>query len=147
MTIKIVNDSKNDTPKYAISTDAGFDLRANVETPIIINPMERAIIPTGLFMEIPVGFEGQVRPRSGLAAKHGITVLNSPGTVDHGYHGEIKVILINLSDEPFTIISGERIAQMVISSHEHVRFDNVPSVENFSSSTRGASGFGSTGTN
>ncbi len=145
MNIKIVNKSGFDNPEYATSGSAGFDLKAFIETPITIAPMERAIIPTGLFMEIPVGFEGQIRPRSGLAAKHGITVLNTPGTIDSDYQGEIKIILINLSQDEFMITSGDRIAQMIIAAYEHVRFDAVESVDHFNKSDRGAGGIGSTG--
>jgi len=145
MTIKIVNKSGFDNPHYATSGSAGFDLKAFIDTPITIAPMERAIVPTGLFMEIPKGFEGQIRPRSGLAAKHGITVLNTPGTIDSDYQGEIKIILINLSADEFVITSGDRIAQMVIAAHEHIRFESIESVEQFNSSDRGAGGIGSTG--
>ena len=142
MICKIVNKSTNATPAYATAQSAGMDLRANLESPITLNPMERAMIPTGLFIELPVGYEAQVRPRSGLAAKHGITVLNTPGTIDADYRGEIKVILINLSTEPFEIQHGERIAQMVIAKHETVQWEEV---EVLSDTERGASGFGSSG--
>ena len=142
MICKIVNKSTNATPAYATVQSAGMDLRANLESPIILNPMERAMIPTGLFIELPVGYEAQVRPRSGLAAKHGITVLNTPGTIDADYRGEIKVILINLSTEPFEIQHGERIAQMVIAKHETVQWEEV---EVLSDTERGAGGFGSSG--
>jgi dUTP pyrophosphatase len=142
MICKIVNKSTNATPAYATAQSAGMDLRANLEAPIILNPMERAMIPTGLFIELPVGYEAQVRPRSGLAAKHGITVLNTPGTIDADYRGEIKVILINLSTEPFEIQHGERIAQMVIAKHETVQWEEV---EVLSDTERGAGGFGSSG--
>ena len=142
MICKIVNKSTNATPAYATAQSAGMDLRANLEAPITLNPMERAMIPTGLFIELPVGYEAQVRPRSGLAAKHGITVLNTPGTIDADYRGEIKVILINLSTEPFEIQHGERIAQMVIAKHETVQWEEV---EVLSDTERGASGFGSSG--
>lgn len=142
MICKIVNTSSNATPAYATEQSAGMDLRANLETPVTLKPLERAMIPTGLFIELPVGYEAQVRPRSGLAAKHGITVLNTPGTIDADYRGEIKVILINLSSEPFEIQHGERIAQMVIAKHETVEWQEV---ENLSETTRGAGGFGSSG--
>jgi dUTP pyrophosphatase len=142
MICKIVNKSTNATPAYATAQSAGMDLRANLEAPITLNPMERAMIPTGLFIELPVGYEAQVRPRSGLAAKHGITVLNTPGTIDADYRGEIKVILINLSTEPFEIQHGERIAQMVIAKHETVQWEEV---EGLSDTERGAGGFGSSG--
>ena len=142
MICKIVNKSTNATPAYATAQSAGMDLRANLETPFTLNPMERAMIPTGLFIELPVGYEAQVRPRSGLAAKHGITVLNTPGTIDADYRGEIKVILINLSTEPFEIQHGERIAQMVIAKHETIQWEEV---EVLSDTERGAGGFGSSG--
>lgn len=142
MICKIVNKSTNATPAYATAQSAGMDLRANLEAPITLNTMERAMIPTGLFIELPVGYEAQVRPRSGLAAKHGITVLNTPGTIDADYRGEIKVILINLSTEPFEIQHGERIAQMVIAKHETVQWEEV---EVLTDTERGAGGFGSSG--
>ena len=142
MICKIVNKSSNATPAYATSQSAGMDLRANLESPVTLTPMERAMIPTGLFIELPVGYEAQVRPRSGLAAKHGITVLNTPGTIDADYRGEIKVILVNLSSEPFEIQHGERIAQMVIAKHETVQWEEV---EVLSDTERGAGGFGSSG--
>lgn len=142
MICKIVNKSKNATPTYATAQSAGMDLRANLEESVILKPLERAIIPTGLFIELPVGHEAQVRPRSGLAAKHGITVLNTPGTIDADYRGEIKVILINLSNEPFEIENGERIAQMVIAKHETIQWEEV---EVLSDTERGAGGFGHSG--
>ena len=142
MICKIVNKSTNATPAYATAQSAGMDLRANLESPVTLKPMERAMIPTGLFIELPVGYEAQVRPRSGLAAKHGITVLNTPGTIDADYRGEIKVILVNLSSEPFEIQHGERIAQMVIAKHETVQWEEV---EVLSDTERGAGGFGSSG--
>lgn len=129
-------------PHYETEASAGMDLRANISESITIKPLERAIVKTGLFMELPVGYEAQVRPRSGLAAKKGITVLNSPGTVDADYRGEIGVILVNLSNEDYTIENGERIAQMVISKHEHISWEEVEVLEE---TTRGAGGFGSTG--
>ena len=136
MKIKIINQSKHS------SAAAGCDLRANLTESVTIAPLERAMIPTGLFFEIPVGFEGQVRPRSGLAAKHGITVLNSPGTIDADYRGEVKVILVNLSNTAFTINDGERIAQLVIAKHETAEWTTAEELE---SSERGAGGFGHTG--
>lgn len=142
MQIKIVNHSSNPLPEYATPSSAGVDLRAELDKPITIKSMERVLVPTGLFMEIPKGYEAQVRPRSGLALKHGITVLNSPGTIDADYRGEIKVILVNLSNEDFVIEAGERIAQMVIAAHEQA--DWIEAVE-LEESSRGAGGFGSTG--
>lgn len=140
--VKVVNQSKNDLPAYETQYAAGLDLRANIEEPITLAPLERALVPTGLMMEIPVGYEGQVRPRSGLAAKHGITVLNAPGTVDADYRGEVKVILVNLSNETFIINPGERIAQIVFAKHEQA--DLLPALF-LSETERGAGGFGSTG--
>ena len=145
MICKIVNKSNNATPAYATAQSAGMDLRANLEAPIILKPMERAMIPTGLFIELPVGYEAQVRPRSGLAAKHGITVLNTPGTIDADYRGEIKVILVNLSNDAFEIQHGERIAQMVIARFQQVTLQEVGSMEELSSTERGAGGFGHSG--
>lgn len=142
MKIKVVNRSGNELPTYQTEHAAGLDLRAHLESPVLLKPLQRALIPTGLYIEIPVGFEGQVRPRSGLAAKHGITVLNSPGTIDADYRGEVKVILINLSEETFEINHGERIAQLVISSHEQIEW--MPA-EELSESSRSSGGFGSTG--
>lgn len=142
MNVKIVNKSKHILPKYETSASAGMDLRANIEQSIEIKPLERVIVPTGLFIELPVGYEAQVRPRSGLAAKFGITVLNSPGTIDADYRGEIKVILVNLSNEIFMISDGERIAQMVISSHVQAKWIKV---DELSQTERGAGGFGHTG--
>jgi dUTP pyrophosphatase len=142
--VKIINQSKNDLPFYATPGSAGMDLRADIPEPIEIQPMERKLIPTGLFMELPLGYEAQIRPRSGLAFKHGITVLNSPGTIDSDYRGEIKVLLVNLSNETFRIQPGERIAQMVVASHEQVDWEPVSEMN---SSERSAGGFGSTGTN
>lgn len=140
--VKVVNQSKNDLPAYETQYAAGLDLRAHIDSPITIRSLERVLVPTGLMMEIPVGYEGQIRPRSGLAAKHGITVLNAPGTVDADYRGEIKVILVNLSTEPFTINPGERVAQMVFAKHE--RAELLPALF-LSETERGAGGFGSTG--
>lgn len=142
MKIKVVNQSKHALPEYATHASAGVDLRANIENPIKIEPLEKVIVPTGLFIELPLGYEAQVRPRSGLAFKHGITVLNSPGTIDADYRGEIKVILVNLSKEPFIINDGERIAQMVIAAHEQAEWEAVDELEE---TDRGSGGFGSTG--
>lgn len=144
MTIKIINNSKHPLPQYATGASAGMDLRAEITEPVTLAPLERAIIKTGLFIELPVGYEAQVRPRSGLAAKNGITVLNSPGTIDADYRGEIGIILVNLSNESFTIEDGERIAQLVIGKHEHITWSEVDVLEETS---RGSGGFGSTGTN
>jgi dUTP pyrophosphatase len=143
MTVKIINKSNNPLPAYATSGSAGVDLRANLEEPVTINPLERKLIPTGIFIELPQGYEAQIRPRSGLALKHGITVLNTPGTVDSDYRGEIKAILINLSNEPFVIENGERICQMVIAKHETAYFIEV---ETIGETERGNGGFGHTGT-
>ncbi|MDR2868702.1 MAG: dUTP diphosphatase [Bacteroidales bacterium] len=142
MSCKIVNQSTNQLPEYATPYSAGMDLRANLETPITLNPMERTLVPTGIFIELPVGYEAQIRPRSGLAAKNGITVLNSPGTIDADYRGEIKVILVNLSEHSFVINHGERIAQMVIAKHETVAWQEVDQLDD---SLRGTGGFGSSG--
>ncbi len=142
MKVKVINKSKHALPNYETIASAGMDLRANIDKSIILKPLERAIIKTGLFMELPVGFEAQVRPRSGLAAKKGITVLNSPGTIDADYRGEIGVILVNLSNEEFEIKDGERVAQMVVAKHEQIQWVETQDLE---SSDRGAGGFGSTG--
>jgi dUTP pyrophosphatase len=142
MKVKIVNKSAFDTPFYATERSAGMDIKANIETPIALQPLQRAMVPTGLYIALPEGTEAQIRPRSGLAAKHGITVLNTPGTIDADYRGEIKVILVNLSNEEFTINPGERIAQMVVARHEQVEWELA---EELSDSERGAGGFGSTG--
>ena len=142
MKINIINKSSNVLPHYETIASAGLDIRAHLENEIVLPPMERVIIPTGLFMELPVGYEAQVRPRSGLAAKHGLTVLNSPGTVDADYRGEIGVILVNLSNTAFTIKNGERIAQMVIAKHDRAEWEEVQSL---SDTSRGTGGFGSTG--
>ena len=141
--VKIINKSKHDLPSYQTIDSAGMDLRANLEQGITLNSLERAIIPTGLFIELPQGYEAQIRPRSGLAAKRGITLLNSPGTIDADYRGEIGVILVNLSNEPFTIENGERIAQMVIAKYEQITWQ---AVQELSQTQRGEGGFGSTGT-
>jgi dUTP pyrophosphatase len=142
MNIKIINKSEHALPHYETNASAGMDLRASIQEPVVLRPMERTIIKTGFFMELPIGFEAQVRPRSGLAAKKGITVLNAPGTIDADYRGEVGVILINLSNEAFTIENGERIAQMVIAKHERATWEQV---EELSSTVRGEGGFGSTG--
>lgn len=142
MKIKIINKSKHSLPNYETIASAGMDLRANIEQAITLKPLERGIIRTGLFIELPKGFEAQVRPRSGLAAKFGVTVLNSPGTIDADYRGEIAIILINLSDKDFVIENGERIAQMIIAKHERVVWQEVTEL---SETDRGAGGFGSTG--
>ena len=143
MKIKIITKSGHKLPHYETLASAGMDLRADLESPITLKPLERAIVPTGLFMELPVGYEAQVRPRSGLAAKKGITVLNAPGTIDADYRGNVGVILVNLSNEDFTVENGERIAQMVIAKHERAEWVEV---ETLSSTDRGEGGFGSTGT-
>ncbi|WP_299761663.1 dUTP diphosphatase [uncultured Dokdonia sp.] len=142
MKVKIINKSNHALPHYETIASAGMDLRANITEPITIGPLERAIVPTGLFIELPIGTEAQVRPRSGLAAKKGITVLNAPGTIDADYRGEVGVILVNLSNEAFTIENGERIAQMVIAQHEQAVWKEVIEL---SDTERGAGGFGSTG--
>lgn len=141
-TVKIINKSSNDLPQYGTVHSSGMDLRASLSEPIELKPLERAMVPTGLFMELPEGFEAQIRPRSGLAAKHGITVLNTPGTIDADYRGEIKIILVNLSNEVFNINPGERICQMVIARYEKVELVQVEELEE---SDRGAGGFGHTG--
>ncbi|PID95360.1 MAG: dUTP diphosphatase [Bacteroidetes bacterium] len=142
MKIKIVNKSHHPDPSYSTPYAAGMDLRAFLTTPLLMEPGERILVPTGLYMEIPPGYEAQVRPRSGLALKKGITVLNAPGTIDADYRGEVKVILVNLSQEPFEINDGERIAQMVIARHEQAEWERVTALD---ASQRGAGGFGSTG--
>lgn len=142
MTVEIINRSKHPTPSYETSQSAGMDLRANLDEPIVLKPMQRAIVKTGLFMALPSGYEAQVRPRSGLAAKKGITVLNSPGTIDADYRGEIGVILINLSNEDFEVKDGERVAQLVIAKYEHIHWVEV---KELNKTSRGAGGFGSTG--
>lgn len=142
MNIRVINKSRHALPHYETLASAGMDLRANLQASVTIAPLERTIVPTGIFMELPLGVEAQVRPRSGLAAKKGITVLNAPGTIDADYRGEVGVILVNLSNEPFTIENGERIAQMVIAKHERVQWEEVSEL---SSTERGAGGFGSTG--
>ena len=147
MVIKICNKSNNALPAYSTSLSAGMDIRANLpDGPIKLFPFERVLIPTGLFIEVPEGFEAQIRPRSGLALKKGVTVLNSPGTIDADYRGEVGVILINFSNEVFEIAHGERIAQMVIAKHERVEFVKVESVDELSSTERGTGSYGHTGT-
>ena len=142
MKVQIINKSRHQLPQYATALSAGVDLRANVSEPITLQPMQRVMVPTGLFIALPAGYEAQVRPRSGLALKKGITVLNSPGTIDADYRGEICIILINLSDEPFVINDGERIAQMVVARHEQAE---CMEVEELTETERGAGGFGHTG--
>ncbi|MBP8903374.1 MAG: dUTP diphosphatase [Paludibacteraceae bacterium] len=142
MRIKIVNESRHPLPEYSTPLSAGMDLRANVDKPVELAPLERKLIPTGLYIELPEGCEAQIRPRSGLALKKGVTVLNSPGTIDADYRGEICVILVNLSNETFTVNDGERICQMIISRHEHAEWI---SVDELSPSERGTGGFGHTG--
>jgi len=143
MNIRIINTSRHSLPHYETAASAGMDLRAHILEPVILKPLERGIIKTGLFIELPMGYEAQVRPRSGLAAKKGITVLNAPGTIDADYRGEIGVILVNLSNETFTIEDGERVAQLVIAKHERAEWVEV---ETLSETKRGEGGFGSTGT-
>ncbi len=142
MKIKIINNSKHPLPSYETIASAGMDLRANISDQLTLAPLERSIVKTGLFIELPIGVEAQVRPRSGLAAKHGVTVLNSPGTIDADYRGEIGVILVNMSNHPFTINNGERIAQLVVAKHERAKWEEVSVL---SETTRGSDGFGSTG--
>ena len=142
MTIKVINKSKHDLPKYQTELSAGMDLYANIDEPITLNPLERTLVKTGLFISLPKGYEAQVRPRSGLAFKNGITVLNTPGTIDADYRGEIGVILVNLSSQDFTINDGDRIAQMVIAKHETAIWEEV---ENLDETERGEGGFGSSG--
>lgn len=142
MKLRIINDSPFELPSYSTPLSAGMDLRANVKEPVVLKPLERVMIPTGLRIELPCGYEAQIRPRSGLAAKHGISIVNSPGTIDADYRGEIKIILVNLSSENFTVNKGDRIAQMVVAKHETVEWENAVSLDE---SERGAGGFGSTG--
>ena len=142
MKVRIINKSKHALPEYATVQSAGVDLRANIDAPIVLAPMQRARVPTGLYMALPAGYEAQVRPRSGLAIKKGITVLNSPGTIDADYRGEVCVILVNLSDTPFEIVDGERIAQMVIARHEQAEWVECDVLDD---TERGAGGFGHTG--
>lgn len=142
MQVKVINKSKHELPSYQSDSAAGMDIRANIEEDIILKPLERSLIPTGLFIELPQGYEAQIRPRSGLAYKHGLTVLNSPGTVDADYRGEIKVLLVNLSNDSFVVKDGERVAQMVIAKHEQITWENT---DMLSETLRGAGGYGSTG--
>lgn len=142
MIVKVINKSKHRLPNYETESSAGLDLRANMDEPVVLKPLERAVIKTGLFIELPIGYEAQVRPRSGLAAKKGVTVLNSPGTIDADYRGEIGVILVNLSNEEFTVQDGERVAQMVIAKHEQIEWAETEILQD---TKRGAGGFGSTG--
>ena len=142
MIIKVINKSKHELPAYSTDFSAGMDLRANLEEDIVLKPMERVLVKTGLFLEIPVGYEAQIRPRSGLAIKKGITILNSPGTIDSDYRGEIFIILINLSDKKFVVKDGERICQMIIAKHEKAEWMNV---ESLIGTNRGTGGFGHTG--
>lgn len=142
MQVKVINRSKHALPAYATEQSAGLDLRANIDAPIVLKPLERALVPTGIFIALPDGYEAQIRPRSGLAAKHGVTVLNSPGTIDADYRGEIKVILVNLSNESFTIEDGERVCQMVVAKYEHVAWNEVDVLDE---TERGDGGFGHTG--
>ena len=142
MKVEIINRSHHQLPEYATLLSAGMDLRANLDEPVVLRPMERRLIPTGLFIALPAGFEAQVRPRSGLAIKKGVTVLNSPGTIDADYRGDVKVILVNLSNEPFVVEPGERIAQLVLAKHEVIEWEEV---EELADSARGEGGFGSTG--
>ena len=140
--VKIINRSPNPLPAYETEGSAGMDVRANLEQPVVLQPLERSLVPTGLFIELPLGYEAQVRPRSGLAFKHGIGIVNSPGTIDADYRGEIKVLLVNLSGDAFVINQGERIAQMIVAKHETVVWDEV---DNLSETLRGHGGYGHTG--
>lgn len=142
MKVKIVNTSKHPLPSYQTTGSAGMDLYAEIKEEVVLKPLERALIPTGLFIELPGGYEAQIRPRSGLAYKHGLSVLNSPGTIDSDYRGEIKVLLVNLSNESFTVKDGERVAQMIIAKHETIDWESVSLLED---SSRNTGGFGSTG--
>jgi dUTP pyrophosphatase len=140
--IKVINRSKHPLPEYATSHSAGLDLKANIDAPLLLKPLQRQLIATGLFIELPAGYEAQIRPRSGLAFKNGLTVLNSPGTIDADYRGEVKVLLVNLSDSDFVVNDGERIAQMVVAKHGQVKWQLVETLQD---SSRGGGGFGSTG--
>ncbi|MBO6161517.1 MAG: dUTP diphosphatase [Bacteroidales bacterium] len=142
MKVKIVNKSPWPDPSYATEASAGMDLRACIDEPLLLRPLERALVPTGIFLELPVGYEAQIRPRSGLATKCGITVINAPGTVDADFRGELRVSLVNLSNDPFEVVPGERIAQMVVAAHEKVEWEDV---EALSETVRGTGGWGSTG--
>lgn len=143
MKVNVINRSRHALPAYATALSAGMDLRANIDSPITLRPLERSLVPTGIYIALPPGHEAQIRPRSGLATKHGITVINSPGTVDADYRGELRVSLVNLSNEPFTIEDGERIAQMIVARHETVEWNEVDTLDE---TERGAGGWGSTGT-
>lgn len=142
MRIKIVNKSRHPLPEYATVSAAGMDLRANLESPVVLKPLDRTLVPTGIYIQLPEGYEAQIRPRSGLAIKHGIGIVNAPGTIDADYRGEIRVILVNLSNEDFTIQDGERICQMVVAEHARVEWQPVDSLDE---TERGAGGFGHTG--
>jgi len=142
MKVKIINQSRHQLPAYETSASAGMDIRANLDQPVTLGSLQRALIPTGLFIELPVGYEAQIRPRSGLAIKHGISLVNTPGTIDADYRGEIKVILVNLSDTPFVVNDGERICQMVVARHERVEWEETDAL---GQTERGAGGFGHTG--
>ena len=142
MKINIVNRSRHTLPEYATISSAGMDLRANLDTPVVLKPLERSLIPTGIYIQLPIGYEAQIRPRSGLAIKHGISIVNAPGTIDADYRGEIKIILVNLSNENFTIQDGERICQMIIAQHARVEWAEV---EELDETERGEGGFGHTG--
>lgn len=145
MEVKILNKSPFDLPQYATTHSAGMDLKANIYESITLEPLKRLLVPTGLHIELPEGYEAQIRPRSGLAAKHGISIVNSPGTIDADYRGEIKIILVNLSDQPFVLVPGERIAQMVVAKFERVEWLQVEELTELGESERGEGGFGSTG--
>ncbi len=142
MKVRVINKSSNALPEYETLLSAGMDLRANIEVPIVLQPLQRVLVPTGLFIELPTGFEAQIRPRSGLAFKYGVTVLNSPGTIDADYRGEIKILLVNLSDKAFEIKNSERIAQMIVAKHERVEWELA---EDLTQTQRGEGGFGHTG--
>lgn len=142
MKVKVINRSRHELPQYETPQSAGLDIRANVDSPVVLKPLERKLVPTGLYVELPVGYEAQIRPRSGLALKHGISLLNTPGTIDADYRGEIGVIMVNLSNEEFTVNDGDRIAQMVVARHEQVELQPV---ETLADSERGEGGFGHTG--
>lgn len=142
LTVKIINRSHHPLPTYETTESAGMDVRAHLDAPVVLQPLERALIPTGLFMQLPAGYECQIRPRSGLALRHGITILNTPGTVDADYRGEVGIIVINLSNEPFTINDGERICQMVITNYTHVKWEEVNELDH---TKRGTGAFGHTG--
>lgn len=142
MKVRVINKSSNALPEYETLLSAGMDLRANIEVPIVLQPLQRVLVPTGLFIELPTGFEAQIRPRSGLAFKYGVTVLNSPGTIDADYRGEIKILLVNLSDKAFEINNSERIAQMIVAKHERVEWELA---EELTQTQRGEGGFGHTG--